>query len=115
VLIPNRQVMIPVYGRVVPVTCLALIVSCSGSPHPKSGERPSPTTSVAAAPAKPDSQGPNGGQQRSSGAECVALADLAAALRKLRDRKPVLSNDVRAIRTHGGVLVYSSQSARRAT
>jgi outer membrane biosynthesis protein TonB len=36
----------------------------------------------------------------------VTVTDLAAAPRKLRDRKPALSDDVRAIRTHGGVLVY---------
>src|SRR5258708_30516665 len=105
-MIPNRLVMIPGYTRVVAVTFLALIVSCSGSAHPSPGNGRPPTTSAAAAPPKPDSQGPNGVQQRSSGAECVALADLAAAPRKLRDRKPAPSHDVRAIRTHGGVLVY---------
>jgi outer membrane biosynthesis protein TonB len=96
VLIPNRRVLIPAFRRVVPVACAAIIVSCTGSPYPKAGQGPSQATSAAAASS----------QRGSSGAECLALTDVAATPRKLRDRKPELSDDLRAIRTHGGVLVY---------
>lgn len=105
-LIPNRWVLVRASRKAVPFACVAIIVSCSDSPHLKSEQPPSQATSVAVAPAQPESQGPNTGQRGSSGAECMALTDLAAAPRKLRDRKPELSDGLRAIRTHGGVLVY---------
>lgn len=104
--ISGRCMLISAFRTVVLLAYAAITVSCSDSPSPKSVQQPSQTISVAASPAQPESQRPIAGQQGSARAECVALTNVAAAPRKLRDRKPELSADLRAIRTHGGVLVY---------
>jgi hypothetical protein len=59
-----------------------------------------------AAPAQTPARRPEAGPGVSSETECITLTDPAAAPRKLRDRKPELSNDLRKIQTHGGVLIY---------
>jgi outer membrane biosynthesis protein TonB len=88
------------------VTCAAVISGCVASPQPRQEEQASSGSTAAVSPAQPDTPAPARELRTSHKGECVRVTDLPSAPRKLRDSKPELSEKVRAMRTHGGVLVY---------
>jgi TonB family protein len=94
------------YVGLVLVACAAVISGCAASPQPSQDEQASSGSTAAVSPAKPATPATARELRTSPKGECVRVTDLPSAPRKLHDSKPEFSEKVRAMRTHGGVLVY---------
>jgi outer membrane biosynthesis protein TonB len=94
------------YMGLVLVACAAAISGCAASPQPRQEEQAPSGSTATVSPAPPVTPAPVRELRTSPNGECVRVTDLPNSPRKLRDSKPEMPEKVRAMRTHGGVLVY---------
>lgn len=84
--------------------CVTLMPACHAAPRALP-EQQAPSVSEGAPGVLADSPRASSGRESSSAPKCVAASDLTAPPHKVYDRKADLS-DLRAVRTHAGVLVF---------